>query len=297
MELLLLLIAGAVVFYFHNKRKTENKVIAKKNSAVSTTVKLGAFWITGIVLFFIARQISNPELGITSLVILAIALLLTMDTIRLLKEKPPLADNSPDEQALLAQLKSDAVSPIKGVWENLELSRRVLEHAKEYHYITDDQLSAYRVYFTDNEILVLSQPKENWESALNDEISGNFIISHRMKTDSIETVELSGSAQYYGNPPEVKKLSWTNKYGRKATLARHPSLRWSDDHYRHSNEGKYVVYLFTSDGDRVRLFQTFDHDLAIKLRTQVAKRVEAWRDQKSMGRDMPEIEDQHSDYL
>lgn len=161
---------------------------------------------------------------------------------------------------------------VRGPWENI--SFEWANFTKRWR-ITGDNLQAIEAVFCEDELIVLMKDVQSWAKAKTDPMPPNPLIRWRGGLDTIDSIEMDSFASFHGENERNDHIISYSSGGRYRR--RHPALQYERGGLWYSNRRLSVVFAFTTEGDRVRLFQTFDRDLAIKLQRQVANRLAAWR--------------------
>lgn len=182
--------------------------------------------------------------------------------------KPAKQDESKPALSELPEL--EGLEPVRGAWEwvGWEYSNFL-----KVFKTTESKLQAVAIYVTSDALYYFSEDKNTWEEALSDKIADSCKLVSKTMLADIQSVEMESSSQFHGNAARDQYVE--PKGNKKWLKARHPSLHWEKHGFFDSNTRATIVYVFTKEGDRIRLFMTWNRDLAVKWRTQVANRIEA----------------------
>lgn len=187
-----------------------------------------------------------------------------------------LAQHSDPDKPKLSDINAlDAIEPVHGVWEYV-----TYQWQAGNYLCFDDCLKASRVYVTPTTVYHFSRETQTWDAALNADLPPDTPMRNEVAISDIQSIEMESYGKFVGEEPRENRVK--PALGKKAFLRqRHPSLSYSGGFFWDSNTRSSVVYIFTKEGDRIRLFRTWDRDKAIKWRTQIANRIEATRQAKA----------------
>lgn len=187
------------------------------------------------------------------------------------KKFESVAVNSDDTKPKLSEtVEVQGIEPVRGVWEDVFWE---YDGYSEAYKCNGDRLHAAGVFVTADALYNFSEDKQTWEDAKTGDLSENARLSAKIRLADIQSVEMEPSNQFHGD--EARDQFVKPKTGDRSMLElRHPSLHWEKAGFFDNNARKNIVYVFTKEGDRIRLFQTWNRDLAIKWRTQVSNRIE-----------------------
>ena len=180
--------------------------------------------------------------------------------------------NSDDTKPRLSDTSElQGIEPVRGVWEDVFWE---YEGFSEAYQCKSDRLHAVGVFVTADALYYFSEDKQTWEEAKTGALSPNAQLSTKVMLADIQSIQMEPANQFHGD--DARKEFVKPKTGGKDFLQqRHPSLDWQDHGFHDNNAKQNIVYAFTKEGDRIRLFQTWSRDLAIKWRTQVSNRIDA----------------------
>jgi len=267
-------------------------------------MKIAALWIAGILLFFYARETLSPFLGVTSIVILALALGLTAnkysdnnrEVAAPIVSKPEIL--GADELKLKFQALPEK-DKVRGVYEDVSWKNDRL---------TDDCLFAREVAIVDGKLCLRGSgdnlPK-TWQEAAEMEVPGNAELKLAVPLEEIETIELQNHSEYEGEFQATRQIYVCMKSSSKVSKfkLRHPHIKSGGgnaplDFATWYNPARDMfVFAYTKEGDRHLLFKTFSREHAVKWRKQIANRLDAWRADQGKPPLGVETKAPQSDYL
>ncbi|MXP29709.1 hypothetical protein GRI58_12910 [Porphyrobacter algicida] len=232
--------------------------------------------IVFVVVFFLAQLLLPAILGIYG----GIGLLLSLAAAGFaawkadsgtLRVKPTSAAQNEVNPTLSDLPKLKSIEPVRGAWE--EVFWKYWDLGKVYK-CTGDKLRSVAIYIDSDALFVFSEGKTTWQDALSGVLAPNCTLDTKVLLTDVQSIELESTTQFHGQTAREEYVE--PKLGETRGLKeRHPSLRWDRHGFWDSNTRQSIVFLFTKDGDRIRLFQTWDRDLAVKWRTQVSNRIDA----------------------
>ncbi len=192
-----------------------------------------------------------------------------------------------DLASIIASLPPEA--KVRGVWESVGFDRSALPQGWK---LARDTLDMHIVLFRDDTLFVVSSPVETWKKAVEGELPENLELFAKARIAEIDSVELQSSAELRGEKERQERVYI--KGGRRNFEARHPYIHSEGEVFWYDSKRCSVVFAFTKEGDRIRLFQTYNRDLAVKWHKQVSNRLAAMQQHATPAQSH---DDTNSDYM
>lgn len=163
------------------------------------------------------------------------------------------------------------IEPVRGVWEGISWE---YDGFAEAHKCSSDTLQGIGVFVTSDSLFKFAEDMQTWKEATTADLSPEARLTAKVALADIQSVQMEPSNQFHGNEPVTQLIQ--AKGGNRAFLeSRHPNLDWNDFGFECKTAKLSMIYVFTREGDRIRLFHTWNRDLAIKWRTQISNRIDA----------------------
>lgn len=199
-----------------------------------------------------------------------------------------------ENDALFAEVSGIAGDQrIRGVHEYIGFDL----YAKQHWVMNEDDLKKRDLIVHDGYVYDILEKAADWDDAMNGPLlSPHKVSKHRLS--EISSIELTKKHEFDGRDKNKWRVFVRSGLNQKAYLReflkRHPKISTAGDNLAmiYDNSELWVVFAFMRDGSRVKLTQTFDHNLGVKVRHQLAGHLE---DSKQSNRSATET--QNSDYL
>jgi len=182
------------------------------------------------------------------------------------------AQDNPDPEHLwierIGNLSDDRI--VKGAWEWVEMTLRGLGNDKTWIY-DKSVLAAYWIGLTDKELVIGSRYVNEWND-LTEVTPEQLKHVSSIPLSDIRSLELSNMKEFDGNDwkrsflapvlPQVNNKKIAQKHSEMVNLNKYAQLqlRW---------DNVWIVYVFTKEGERVKITQTFSRDFAIKTHAKL----------------------------
>ena len=179
---------------------------------------------------------------------------------------------------------------VRGVWEWIHFEWKDI---RKIFGATGDGLQAVDVILHNGRLIVVSKSVSTWKEALDLPIDPVTPIESNVALDNVESIELNSVAEFFA---QKERQDHVCLLGKKRCKQRHPALTYERGGHWYNNKTEAVVFAFTNEGDRVRLFRTFNRDLAVKWRTQLGNRLDHWKS-RNTGQGRSAVSGSASEYL
>lgn len=165
-----------------------------------------------------------------------------------------------------SELSQDQI--VRGVWESVVLRTSTLSGTA----IKSDSVEAVNIAIINELLTARSEKKKTFDGAVKNPLQPNANVSRVIEIGKINSIELANTAQFYGDNSQPINTGRKPPYGFKD---RHPYAVINGlGNYRQDDATLWIVFAFLNDGERSPLMRTFNYDLAVKWRTQIANLIQ-----------------------